>query len=252
MKKVILFCVIALSFCLNANSQNKVMVINGTSDWVDTGYNFNGFNPGFVFASGYVIRNDYSDSFDNYATPAGRAFSKWPSNSFPCQTCNATSFIGKIGVNGTPFLIGERAYINGFGRLYLTINDTPLYDNRGAFVAVIYKNVTQIASNSLNRSFEQQIVDEFGPQLDTKKTSDIETDFTFYPNPASNSVTVKMLNVQDKTSIGDINGNPRWSGSLDKKNQAEIVIPTLNLTKGVYLLSIVINGETKGKKLVIE
>lgn len=105
----------------------------------------------------YVIRNEYSQAFDNYATPSGKAFADWNPNAFPCQTSGATSLIGKVGRNGTPFLIGKRAYINKTGRLYLRINDTPLWDNRGAFVVVIYKNYKLICSDLEPASFEDKV-----------------------------------------------------------------------------------------------
>lgn len=260
--KNLFFITLILFSSVLVYSQNKIMVIDGKSDWVDTGYDFVASNPGFVFASGYVIRNGNSRSFDNYATPSGRSFANWPSNSFPCQTCNATSLIGKVGINGVPFLIGERSYINRTGRLYLRINDTPLWDNRGAFVAVIYRHATQIASNNISRSFEEQIIEEFGEQTSkfinlSSNPDELETNFEIFPNPSRGNVSLEFKNLYEHSKIGkirvyDLNGTEIFAKDYNRNNGDKILLNTDKLEPNIYLISVEINGEAKNKKLIVQ
>lgn len=58
----------------------------------------------------------------------------------PIPDRNAAALIGKIGVNGDPFFIGnsrEALRLRGSGRLYLGINDDYLEDNSGSFRVVV-------------------------------------------------------------------------------------------------------------------
>jgi len=252
MKDLILIITIFLVTTFSSiNAQNKIMVIDGNSDWVDTDYYFNEENPGFVFASGYVVRNKYSEAFHNYATPSGRAFANWNPNAFPCQTCGATSLIGKVGRNGTPFLIGERAYINKTGKLYLRTNDTPLYDNRGAFVAVIYKNLSGICSDPKSLNFEKMMDEEFGDHklIETKSDdfSKKETHYNFYPNPAKSQLKIEFVNVFKNSRIGNIrlfssNGLKVYEKMYNHKQNGKHQIDISSNDTGTYLLSIKING----------
>ena len=258
MKNVIChFLIFAGMFLISGGlySQNSVVIVPGTSDWVDTGFSFDGEQVGFVFASGYVIRHDYASmSFDNYATPAGRG-PNLLSNSFPCQTCNATSLIGKLGVNGDPFLVGERAYIKGAGRLFLTVNDSPLSDNQGALVAVIYKDLASICTG--NRPGGVVLSNEEAEKKgDPLAESEKETTFNLYPNPASQAITVEIENATGSTEIKwiciyDIKGQLVKIEEGPKLADSKISISTPDLPQGTYLVSVLINQEVKSKKLII-
>lgn len=247
--KFILNFLSIIILCSYANAQRAIVVVNGNSNWVDTGFTFNGNTTGFVFASGYVIRKaNYSMSFDNYATPSGRSFSDFPANSLPCQTCGATSLIGKLGINGTPFIVGERAYINGSGRLYLTINDTPLTDNYGAFVAVIYKSIPEIGGVISGYSNLQPPFYLINPEK--------EVNFSFFSNPVGEKIGVELNNFSDETLIGplkifNVEGElvMKETEVFEKSSFEEIDVSSLS--KGNYLLTLNINGENKSKKLII-
>lgn len=138
---------------------------------------------------GCVIKNEDSSSFDNYATPSGRGYAVWDvGNMAPHHTCNATSLIGKIGVDGKPFLIDERAYINQTGRLYLRVNVSPLYDNYGAFVAVIDNRVGRICEDGIRVHSDSSNVDSGNNSeiMDNELINNQqEAGFELYPNPAS-------------------------------------------------------------------
>lgn len=145
---------ILMLMTLSLFAQNATVVVPGDSDWIDTGFSFNIKSKGIVFASGYVVRKEGdSHAYHDYATPAGRAHVYIStSNASPCHSCNATSLIGRLGPNGKPFLIGKRCYINSQDKrakkLYLRVNDNPLYDNQGAFVAIIYTDVDNICTGN--------------------------------------------------------------------------------------------------------
>lgn len=49
------------------------------------------------------------------------------------------ALIGKIGVDGTPFLVGSKVSLDvtTAGRLYLAVNDSYYFDNSGEFVATV-------------------------------------------------------------------------------------------------------------------
>lgn len=175
-------------------------------------------------------------------------------NSFPCQTCNATSLIGKLGINGDPFLIGERAYIQGAGRLFLRVNDNPLYDNQGAFVAIIYRDIASICTGNgpggvLSNEEKEGKDDLWG-------NSEKETIFNLYPNPAAQDVTVEIENATAFTEIKwiniyDITGQLVRMKETPKLSDFKISISTSDLPKGTYLVSVLINHEVKSKKLII-
>lgn len=231
-------------------AQRSVVIVPGASDWVDTGFDFDGRQNGFVFASGYVIRHSYASmSFDNYATPAGRGPNQL-NNAFPCQTCTATSLIGKLGVNGDPFLIGERAYIKGEGRLFLRVNDLPVYDNQGAFVAIIYNDIASICTGNMPAAPPSGIREQ------SPEASEKETLFHLFPNPAGQEITVEIENAAEASQIKwirlyDINGQLVKAEEAPQLVDYKISISTSGLPEGTYLVSVLINREVKSKKLII-
>jgi Secretion system C-terminal sorting domain len=102
-------------------------------------------------------------------TPGGIGRANFTSTSAPCITCPVLSLIGKIGVNGTPFYVGERCILqasasNLTGQLYLQINDTSLDDNSGEWEVSIANNC-----NDLFGCFESP---EFDPAIQVKSNGD--------------------------------------------------------------------------------
>jgi len=111
-----------------------------STSWVDTGVDV--FQPSHlsITATGEVRYGSGSSAFSG---PNGRALGVTA-----CKTAGATSFnnialIGKIGANGTPFIVGSdyRASSTSAGRLYLIVNDSNCAsDNSGYFLV----NIEQI------------------------------------------------------------------------------------------------------------
>jgi hypothetical protein len=76
------------------------------------------------------------------STPAGEATSNCSNPAegpFTAPTLNCWSLIGKIGVNGTPFEVGDSLTITAStsGTLYLGVNDDDYNDNSGTWTATI-------------------------------------------------------------------------------------------------------------------
>lgn len=116
-----------------------------TSNWTDTGITVNNKTSLVISASGQI---KYTNSRWAYTSPAGLDLSGFQQ----CKANGAKSFnnmavIGKIGVNGTPFLVGTylsrpSSTTGETGNLYLAINDLGCSgDNANSFSAVITKTV---------------------------------------------------------------------------------------------------------------
>lgn len=85
-------------------------------------------------------------------------------------------------------------------------------------------------------------------------TLDFEkNEFSLFPNPAKNSISIKLSNdnLATKITIFDLTGKLLLSQKLE--NNPENTISTAALTKGIYLVSVETeNGISYSKKLIIE
>jgi hypothetical protein len=75
--------------------------------------------------------------------------------------------------------------------------------------------------------------------------------FTVYPNPASTSISISLIDeVKNATiSIFDINGRQVYAKKLDL--QGIVTINTKNLSTGIYILKINNNVISYSEKLII-
>jgi len=58
-----------------------------------------------------------------------------------CSAWDVAALVGRIGADGTPFLIGpslDRRF-EAAGELFVAINDLPLSDNRGHFKLAVHR-----------------------------------------------------------------------------------------------------------------
>ncbi|NBX75610.1 MAG: hypothetical protein EBQ92_03585 [Proteobacteria bacterium] len=120
----------------------QVSVDSRSTQWVDTGVDVSPSSAGYGSSLTVTTSGQIQHRVGAYSTADGV-----DSNAYQyCKVSNAQSFrnvalIGKIGVNGTPFLVGS--YLNtsvtySTGRLYLIVNDPGCAsDNSGSFVANI-------------------------------------------------------------------------------------------------------------------
>lgn len=123
-------------------TQHSATINSRSSNWTDTGISVDSATSLTISVSGQV---KYANSQWAYASPVGINFTRHQS----CKAQGAGSFnnvavIGKIGANGTPFLVGthlNRSF-DMRGNLYLAVNDMNCRsDNSGSFEATIRKTV---------------------------------------------------------------------------------------------------------------
>ncbi|MEB3203080.1 MAG: hypothetical protein VKP57_00100 [Candidatus Sericytochromatia bacterium] len=95
------------------------------ASWQDTGLDIPNGASVTLTASGLIAHGGGSIG------PAG-VNSTWGDTLVP--SLRALALIGKIGRNGTPFLVGSRLVLSGSGqRLFLAINDSWVNDNSGSW-----------------------------------------------------------------------------------------------------------------------
>jgi hypothetical protein len=85
-------------------------------------------------------------------------------------------------------------------------------------------------------------------------TSDFEkNEFSLFPNPAKNSISIKLSNenLATKIAVFDLTGKLILSQKLE--NNPENTISISSITKGIYMVSVETeNGVSYSKKLIIE
>jgi len=114
---------------------NADVTVRGADEWTETNITVKRGQQVSFQASGevYITRTSAA------ASPAGI---EDQNDDLPVRNARTGALIGKIGPNGTPFLIGTNTgaiTMNGTGRLMLGINDTNFPDNSGAFTVQIFR-----------------------------------------------------------------------------------------------------------------
>jgi hypothetical protein len=117
-----------------AGLRERTAMVDSRTAWTDTGVDVRGGQEVSFGASGQVRwgpnRRDGAAGERN--SPANQAR--------PMPNRNAAALIGKVGVNGDPFFIGEDQQpirMRGAGRLFLGLNDDFLQDNSGSLRVTI-------------------------------------------------------------------------------------------------------------------
>jgi hypothetical protein len=114
---------------------NADITVRGADAWTETNITVKRGQQVSFQATGEVFITRTSPA----ASPAGV---EDQNPDLPVRDARTGSLIGKIGPNGTPFLIGTNTgaiTMNGTGRLMLGINDTNFPDNSGAFTVQIFR-----------------------------------------------------------------------------------------------------------------
>lgn len=115
------------------------IAVSARQPWTDTNLT--------VRAGEYLVFDpageiSFSRDREHVSTPEGHGAREGREAGLPLETAMVGALIGKVGVNGRPFLIGagtEDIRIPTSGRLFLGINDDGLNDNSGAYEVVIYR-----------------------------------------------------------------------------------------------------------------
>lgn len=110
--------------------------VPATAAWVSTGLNVRKGDWVTFNTTGEV---QLSDSSSDRARSAGSAR---VARLAPLPNVNAGALIGRIGMNGPPFGIGDQASVPmpAAGVLYLSVNDDERADNAGEFIVVVSRN----------------------------------------------------------------------------------------------------------------
>ena len=114
--------------------RERVASVDSRTQWTDTGVDVRIGQELLFTAEGQVRwgpnRRDGAAGERNSPSNPGR----------PMPNRNAAALIGKVGVNGDPFFIGddrEPIRVRGSGRLFLGLNDDYLQDNSGSLRVTI-------------------------------------------------------------------------------------------------------------------
>lgn len=110
--------------------------VPATASWVSTGLNVRKGDWVTFNTTGEV---QLSDNSSDRARPAGTTR---VARLAPLPNVNAGALIGRIGMNGQPFGIGDQASVPmpDTGVLYLSVNDDERGDNAGEFIVVVSRN----------------------------------------------------------------------------------------------------------------
>jgi hypothetical protein len=110
--------------------------VPATVAWVSTGLNVRKGDWVTFNTTGEV---QLSDNSSDRARPAG---SSRVARLAPLPNVNAGALIGRIGMSGQPFGIGDQASVPmpANGVLYLSVNDDERADNAGEFIVVVSRN----------------------------------------------------------------------------------------------------------------
>jgi hypothetical protein len=113
--------------------------VPATAAWVSTGLNVRKGDWVTFNTTGEV---QLSDSASDRARSAG---STRVARLAPLPNVNAGALIGRIGMNGQPFGIGDQASVPmpAAGVLYLSVNDDERADNAGEFIVVVGRTSRQ-------------------------------------------------------------------------------------------------------------
>lgn len=120
----------------SANVPTGAVRVPATAAWVSTGLNVRKGDWVTFSTTGEV---QLSDNAADRARPAG---SPRVARLAPLPNVNAGALIGRIGMNGQPFGIGDQASVPmpANGVLYLSVNDDERADNAGEFIVTASRN----------------------------------------------------------------------------------------------------------------
>ena len=114
---------------------STIFLVDGRQRWVDTGIDLRPGDTVSVSATGTIVM---SSNDADQAGPAGSQTGRRAAEA-PLRDVAAGALIARIGA-GAPLLVGTSQVINRIttaGRLYLSVNDDYLLDNRGQFRATV-------------------------------------------------------------------------------------------------------------------
>ena len=209
---------------------NFTVYFQANKSWNSTGYTYTAGQELFLYAFGAHADNPNNDNW--VETPAGDNFI--PTSNHPLNGVPENSLIGKIGINGTPFYIGNggKMVLSGSesGELYLEVNDALISNNLGT----IFLHVFEEFSLSVNKYIDKKIIFAYpNPVNNSLKI--------VYPNPLKEKFNIQITDIYGRIVYKTIYDNNFLNLSLD------------NLQSGVYLLSIIdLRGRLINTKKIIK
>lgn len=111
--------------------QSKNITVYGNSnDWTNTGLGLRDTSRIQISTTGSI-----EWSLNNFSGPSGVS----SGNNILYSGIPQSALVGRIGVTGTPFYVGDsyNSFANAVGTLYLSMNDNVRGDNSGSFVSTI-------------------------------------------------------------------------------------------------------------------
>ena len=194
-------------------AQTDVYVYASTSGWTNSGITKAANEVVRICASGQVqLWTD--DLYCNQTTPSGQGRVtngcgvSCGIGSNGCATCPVGSLIGRIGTGGTPFFVGDRAYLTGSdaGLLYFKVNDTDLTGNDGHFIVTVVDGTNEATvCAAIESCYSSQIFTESRVVAPSPIVKEVEGPKNLgkkarvYPNPAKNLIHID-LKVEEKTA----------------------------------------------------
>ena len=108
----------------------NITVAGNSSDWTNTGLGLRATSRIQISTTGSI-----QWSYNNFSGPSGIS----SGNNILYSGIPQSALVGRIGVSGTPFYVGDsyNSFANAVGTLYLSMNDNVRGDNSGSFVSTI-------------------------------------------------------------------------------------------------------------------
>jgi hypothetical protein len=202
-----------------------------------------------------------SDAYGNcYATGSYYKELIFSGSSSKLQTAQSKDlFVVKFNENGEPnWMRSSDGKINGFDEsLSVAINKLGKVIITGAFELDTKLDAFQLLAPSSPWNRAQFIAILSNPDVATEITAKQSKNFasiTIYPIPATNSITVKILNSPGgcQMTISNIIGQTLLSKSLENKQEECVELVNLNFFPGVYFISLSTNNFNEIRKIIIE
>jgi len=154
-----------------AGAANTDVSVNSRRLYTDTGVTVRAGDTITIKASGFI---HFGAVPIDHLTPAGiqlarcetltASHTKGPR---PAPTLDCWSLIGKIGVGGEPFAVGDAKTVRAAtsGKLLLGVNDNLLGDNQGAWIATVTVEKAATATSSGKKSSSSTLIVVIGGLL---------------------------------------------------------------------------------------
>ncbi|MFH1195874.1 MAG: T9SS type A sorting domain-containing protein [bacterium] len=257
MKKLVQFLLILgfINSFIQAQDVTILEPVSGASvEWINVSNQWNETSVDVVQGNSYTIVvngvcSTQGGTYPQHGYYVGPEGLGGINPSFPVPDAIQQSVIGKIGSDGTGFMVGRRCSFmaNKSGKLFLGINDNQPGDNIGFYVAYVFASNLFITEVNENNSYQSE-----------------QLDFTIeqnYPNPFNPTTTIQYeikkegivdLKIYDVTGslikniVNDYVQPGQYKVTWDSTNESG-----QKVASGTYIYQIKIDNNIIAKKMLL-